>query len=61
MTFSGNNNRMDGYSYDAAGNVINDGSHSYTYDAESHIIKVDNGATATYLLGMRAKRSPPFA
>ena len=28
-----NNNRMDGYSYDAAGNLLNDGTHSYTYDA----------------------------
>jgi RHS repeat-associated protein len=44
-----NNNRMDGYSYDAAGNVLNDGTHSYTYDAENRIILVDNGATATYV------------
>jgi hypothetical protein len=44
-----NNNRMDGYSYDAAGNLLNDGVHSYTYDAENHIIKVDSGNTATYL------------
>jgi RHS repeat-associated protein len=43
-----NNNRMDGYSYDAAGNLLNDGTHSYTYDAENHLIKVDNGTTATY-------------
>jgi RHS repeat-associated protein len=39
---------MDGYSYDAAGNVLNDGTHSYTYDAENRMIKVDNGSTATY-------------
>ncbi len=44
-----NNNRMDGYSYDAAGNLLNDGTHSYTYDAENHITKVDNGTTATYV------------
>jgi RHS repeat-associated protein len=44
-----NNNRMDGYSYDAAGNVLNDGTHGYTYDAENRIISVDNGATATYV------------
>jgi RHS repeat-associated protein len=43
-----NNNRMDGYSYDAAGNLLNDGNHSYTYDAENRILKVDNGTTATY-------------
>jgi RHS repeat-associated protein len=44
-----NNNRMDGYSYDAAGNVLNDGTHGYTFDAENRIISVDNGATATYV------------
>jgi RHS repeat-associated protein len=44
-----NNNRMDGYSYDAAGNLLNDGTHSYTYDAENRLIKVDSGNTATYL------------
>jgi RHS repeat-associated protein len=43
-----NNNRMDGYSYDAAGNLLNDGTHSYTYDAENRLLKVDNGSTATY-------------
>jgi uncharacterized protein RhaS with RHS repeats len=32
-------------SYDAAGNLLNDGTHSYTYDAENKIAKVD-GATA---------------
>src|SRR5271168_2497661 len=30
-----NNNRIDGYTHDAAGNIMNDGSHSYTYDAEN--------------------------
>jgi RHS repeat-associated protein len=43
-----NNNRMDGYSYDAAGNLLNDGTHNYTYDAENRLIMVDNGTTATY-------------
>jgi RHS repeat-associated protein len=44
-----NNNRMDGYSYDAAGNLLNDGAHNYAYDAENRIIQVDAGATATYV------------
>jgi uncharacterized protein RhaS with RHS repeats len=35
------------YSYDAAGNVTNDGSHSYVYDAENRVVGVDGGA-ATY-------------
>ena len=32
----------------AAGNMTNDGNHSYTYDAEGNITAVDGGATATY-------------
>jgi len=44
-----NNNRMDGYSYDTAGNLLYDGTHNYTYDAENHILTVDSGNTATYV------------
>src|ERR1041384_2223517 len=29
------------YSYDAAGNVINDGLHSYTYDGENRLVALD--------------------
>ncbi|MFY9608376.1 MAG: RHS repeat-associated core domain-containing protein [Blastocatellia bacterium] len=36
------------YSYDAAGNVTNDGVHSYSYDAEKRLARVDGGATAQY-------------
>jgi RHS repeat-associated protein len=32
------------YSYDANGNVTNDGLHSYTYDSENRVTKMDNGA-----------------
>jgi RHS repeat-associated protein len=32
------------YTYDANGNVTNDGSHGYTYDSENRVISVDNGA-----------------
>jgi len=41
------NNRLVGYSYDAAGNMTWDGTHTYTYDAENRIISMDGGA-ATY-------------
>jgi RHS repeat-associated protein len=41
LSFSGNNNRMDGYSYDDAGNLLNDGNYAYTYDAENRIIQVN--------------------
>ena len=63
LTFTGNNpgspqnnNRMDGYSYDAAGNLLNDGSHSYTYDAENRIVSVDAGATASYVYDAEGRR-----
>ncbi|MHB8756226.1 MAG: RHS repeat protein [Candidatus Acidiferrales bacterium] len=55
LTFSGANNRMDGYSYDADGNVLNDGAHSYAYDAENRIISVDGGAT-TYVYDANGQR-----
>ena len=37
-----------GFAYDAAGNMTNDGYHTYTYDAEGSITAVDGGATAQY-------------
>jgi RHS repeat-associated protein len=49
------NNRIDSYTYDAAGNLLNDGSHNYKYDAESRIISVDNGAT-TYTYDATGQR-----
>src|SRR6266568_1364805 len=36
------------YQYDTAGNMTYDGSHTYTYDAENRLTKVDGGNTATY-------------
>ncbi|HEY1578784.1 MAG TPA: RHS repeat-associated core domain-containing protein [Terracidiphilus sp.] len=56
FSFTGNNNRIDGYSYDAAGNLLNDGVHSYTYDAENRIWKVDGGSTATYVYDAEGQR-----
>lgn len=32
------------YTYDAAGNVTNDGTHTYIYDAESRLVSMDGGA-----------------
>lgn len=43
------NNRVTGYTYDAAGNMANDGFHSYTFDADGNILTVDGGATASYV------------
>jgi len=42
-------NQLVGYTYDAAGNMTNDGFHAYSYDAEGNILTVDGGATATYV------------
>ena len=52
------NNRLLGapYQYDAAGNMTNDGAHTYTYDAEDRLIQVDGGATATYLYDAQGRR-----
>jgi RHS repeat-associated protein len=46
---------VDGLSYDAAGNLQNDGNHSYAYDAENRIVSVDNGAD-TYVYDAEGKR-----
>ena len=56
LSFSGANNRMDSYSYDAAANLLNDGSHSYSYDAENRIMQVDAGSTAAYVYDADGKR-----
>jgi RHS repeat-associated protein len=46
--------------------MINDGSHSYTYDAEGNLVKVDSGNTATYTYDglnnrVRIDRGPNWA
>jgi RHS repeat-associated protein len=49
LTFSSGNNRMDGYTYDAAGNLMNDNAgHSFSYDAENRIIQVGTNVYYTY-------------
>ncbi len=51
LSFNTTTNQINtaGYTYDAAGNMRNDGFHSYTYDAEGNITAVDGGSTATYV------------
>lgn len=44
------------YQYDAAGNMIADGSHTYTYDAENRLTSVDGGTTASYLYDASGRR-----
>jgi RHS repeat-associated protein len=52
------NNRLIGppYAYDAAGNMTNDGTHSYTYDPENRVLQIDNGSTAEYLYDANGHR-----
>jgi RHS repeat-associated protein len=52
------NNRFSGagFQYDAAGNMTNDGTHSYTYDAEHRITAVDGGNTASYVYDAMGRR-----
>src|SRR6202142_4118509 len=52
-----NNNRLDGYTYDAAGNLLSDKTHTYAYDAENRITQVDAGATATYSYDADSRRA----
>ena len=54
--FTGGSNRMDGWSYDAAGNLLYDGAHYYSYDAEGRLISVDGGATASYVYDAEGRR-----
>lgn len=48
LFFNASNNRITGGSYDTAGNLLNDGAHSYTYDAENKLRKVDNVTAYVY-------------
>ena len=50
LTFSSTTNRIttSGYSYDSAGNLTNDGSHSYAFDGDSKIKSVDSTTAYTY-------------
>ncbi|HEV3316153.1 MAG TPA: BPSL0067 family protein [Candidatus Angelobacter sp.] len=53
-------NQLSGNSYDAAGNVTNDGINGYTYDAENRIkqVGVTGGVSYTYdAYGRRVKKS----
>src|SRR5437763_13511001 len=39
-------NRLTGNTYDAAGNTLNDGFHTYAYDGEGRVTSADSGADA---------------
>ena len=56
ISFTGNNNRMDTYGYDAAGNLLNDGVHAYAYDGYGNLASVDAGSTANYYYNADGRR-----
>jgi RHS repeat-associated protein len=58
LTFSTTTNRItsSGYSYDAAGNLTSDGTVSYGYDAENHLISLNSTTAYRYDGGGRRVR-----
>jgi len=48
LYFNTSDNRITGGSYDSAGNLLNDGSHTYTYNAENKIKTVDGQSAYVY-------------
>jgi len=48
FSFNAGTNQITGFTYDAVGNLLNDGVHTYQYDAENNLVSIDNGSTATY-------------
>jgi len=56
-SFTGNNNRMDGWQYNAAGDLTSDGTHTYVYDAENRIVSASGGGTtASYVYDAEGRR-----
>jgi RHS repeat-associated protein len=49
-------NQIVGGSYDAAGNLLGDGVHTYSYDAENRIRYVDAGSTGLYVYDAAGQR-----
>lgn len=59
LNFTGGNNRVrNGFTYDAAGNVLNHGVNSYTYDDENRIatVTLGSGGSATYSYDAEVQR-----
>lgn len=48
LTVSASTNRVNSYSYDANGNLTNDGTYGYVYDAENRMVQVSGGTSASY-------------
>jgi RHS repeat-associated protein len=58
------NNQLTGFGYDAAGNMTNNGTPTYTYDVENHMTKFVGGSTNNYSYdgdGQRVKKTGPVS
>lgn len=44
------------YEYDANGNLVNDGEHSYQYDARDRLVTVDDGSSGAYRYNASGQR-----
>jgi YD repeat-containing protein len=51
LAVSATTNRVAGWTYDGAGNTLNDGLHTYTYDAENRIRELDGGVAVYHYDG----------
>jgi RHS repeat-associated protein len=51
---------LNGYSYDASGNLTQGGGHNYAYDADNNIISVDNLNTAFFTYDAEGRRDTKF-
>jgi RHS repeat-associated protein len=58
FSFTGGNNRINGYTYDPVGNLLYDGLHTYTYDDENRILTATliGGGTETYSYDAEGRR-----
>ena len=54
-TYNGNNQNT-AFTYDAAGNVTNDGLHTYAWDAEGRLKSIDGGGTANLTFNALGRR-----
>ncbi len=60
LSFNTHNIQIQGFGYDAAGNLINDTVRTYQYDAENNLIAIDNGSTASYTYTALNERDKVF-
>ncbi len=61
-SFSFSGNRITAHTFDTAGNTTNDGTRTFTYDAENKQTQVNNGSTGQYFYdgdGRRVKKVIP--